>query len=209
MREFKGISYKWIDCVFDLFISEDRLGWLRKFDSRSDDERFAKNTVAIALNAVIGNRNCAQIDHNTLEQLLIESGKDSVAILAVHGLYVDGAWYYCETKEMYESAWEYGSSVQVLTGDGVQTVSQLIKLSDGYIFPAGLGKVIEVHPVSRWVEQQSGGKYGVLVLNCCNELSSSPNIKDTAIFYVEGNIGFVEFYDTKLLKPLESSPLLE
>jgi hypothetical protein len=64
-----------------------------------------------------------------------------------------------------------------------------------------------IHSIDMWLRQHDG-KYGAIVLNCCNIDCIKPKALSTTIFYAEGIIGPVEEYDYKVafIKPKNRAP---
>jgi len=203
MHVYTDISFGWKDYLFDLHIAADRFEDVKRRHSGEDDERIAINAAAEALNLVLNNRRGSpEISYRTLEQVLAERGVPRVAILDAHGISVNGVWHYGETRDGIRTDWEYEASpIEVRDGSGLVTVTQLVRLPEGFIFPAKGGKIEEVHAVDSWIARQSGRRNGALVLHCCNEDACKPKRVDTPVFYAEGNIGLSSFYRTRMLEP--------
>lgn len=208
MRIFKDISFGWKDYKFDLTISEDRLSFVSRFFPEYEEGTRAKSAASMALNAVINNRRGSpEINSETFEKIMKESGSNRAVILDAHGDTFEKKWYYsdkrteCWQDQLYGD-WKYKIYKKEVTFNGEKiSICQFKEIPGGFIFPAKEG-IMEIHPLDYWVHKQEGMGYGALILHSCNPDGHEPGVNGTPIFYVHGDIGLLENYKTKILLPV-------
>ena len=94
MQTFREVSFPSYDFLFDLFVTDDRLEFEKKYNPQ-ETHRYA---VASALGAILNNaRYSPEITYATMERILSESS-GRAAILSAHGMTVSGIWCYSDGK---------------------------------------------------------------------------------------------------------------
>src|SRR3989338_4938589 len=143
MQLHKDISFGWRGYLFDLYAAEDRLKYEKQFAPNNSVDMIAKITAAKAINFVVNNRRTSpEISNETLERVLSEMDAYRVAILDAHGEIIDGVWHYSENREELRDDWKCQSIEEINEESILSRALQFIRLPDGFIFPAGEGKIL-------------------------------------------------------------------